>query len=395
MYARNLPILALAAQAVHAVDPASSTNITSCRDLTFSLNVTSSIKNVGAHPDLAPEGAITAYQKVLVSAYLNASTVQRTAIYTIVGRYCPASSVDKDKEVPLQILSHGSTYTKEYWDRGAWLNGSIENSWVNYAHSQGYATLAIDRLCNGASQRPDPQLDCQLSTAVESMHALTTQIRNGSTPIPIPSNITYVGHCAGSIVGSNFAQAYPGDVETLILTGWPWGSIASSGTQMYYSEHNLTAPADPPSTASYKPAAMVDPTRFGASLDQGYFLDTNASGRSVFYAGDFDPQLPALDFASRGTCPLGEASYTGMMSFPAYTGRVMVVTGDLDEVAWGDQDVIWRTSRRWPAVSSFEWVRVPDSGHDVNWHRKGPDMFVEVFGKLREGERMSLPSTGP
>ena len=394
MYAKYLPVLALAGPAVHAVDQTPSTN-TTCEDLTFFLNVTSSVKAVGAHPDLSPKGAITEYQKTLTQAYINAPNIQRNGTYTLIGRYCPANSLEVDRKILLQILSHGSTYTKEYWDRGAWLNGSIENSWVHYAHTQGYATLAIDRLCNGASQRPDPQLDCQLSTAVESFHALIAQIRSGKTPIPIPTNITYVGHSAGSIVGSNLAQAYPGDIETLVLTGWPSGPIASSGTQMYYAERNLTAPAPPASAMVYEPAAMVDPERFGVDLDQGYILSTNASGRSVLYAGDFDPQLPMLDFNSRGTSALGEASYTGMMSFPAYKGRVLVVTGDLDGGAWGDKDVIWRTSRRWPAVSRYEWIRVPRSGHDVNWHRAGPEMFVQVFEKLREGERRSLPSTGP
>ena len=346
--------------------------------------MTSTVKDVPLAPDLSAPGAIEQYQKVLVQRYATAPNKTRRNTYTIAGTYCSLSGpAAGDRQ--LQILVHGSTYTKEYWDRGAWGSLPIANSWVDYAHRQNYSTLAIDRLCNGDSSHPDPQLDCQLTTSTEVLHTLISALRSGTASklIPIPRTLTYVGHSAGSIAGSNLAQAYPRDIDTLILTGWPSGPIAAIGAAAYYDEHNLTAPNPAPSTQVYRPAYLADPKRF-SGLDQGYIASTNTTARTVFYAGDYDPEFPKFDFISRGASYLGEASYTGVMSFPGYRSRVIVVTGDLDGFAWADKDVIDRTHARFPSVSWFEWVRVPNSGHDINFHRAAPQAFRKVYEALEQ-----------
>ncbi|KAI4232319.1 MAG: hypothetical protein L6R40_007419 [Gallowayella cf. fulva] len=346
-----------------------------CQNVYFTFNVTSTVRDIPLAPDLSPPGAVEAYQKILLQRYATAPNITRKNSYTVAGVYC--SSKLRESAAQLQVLAHGSSYTKEYWDRGAWGNLPLANSWVDYATKQGYSTLAIDRLCNGASSHPDPQLDCQLTTSTEVLHTLMSLLRNGkaSPVIPVPGTLIYVGHSAGSIAGANLVQAYPRDIDTLILTRYPSGPIAGIGAAAYYAGINQTVPNPAPSTQGYRPAYLTDPSRF-SGFDQGYIAGTKATARRLLYAGNFDPTLPGLDFISRGSSPLGEASYTGVLSFSAYRGPVIVLTGDLDGAAWVDRDVMNRTRARFPSASNFDWIRVPDTGHDVNSIKQLRERFV-------------------
>lgn len=357
-----------------------------CEAISFTYTVTSTIKDVSPPPNLSAPGAVSAYQPVLAQKYLSAPSINRKGTYTLSGWYCRAPTGGKSG-FPLQVLAHGSTYTKEYWNRGAWGNLAIANSWQLFASHHGYSTLAIDRLCNGASSHPDPQLDCQLSTSIEAFHALFLALRSGkaSNKIPKPTELAFAGHSAGSITVSNHVQTYPGDIDTAILTGWPSGPIAGIGAAAYRAEHHLTPPAPSVFVPNYLPAYLADPARF-SGLNQGYIASTNASFRRVFYAGDYDPIYPYLDHRSRGSSPLGEQSYTGVMSFSAFRGKVMIVTGDLDSAAWADGDVIRRSRSRFPSASKFHWVHARRSGHDVNYHRSAQQTYRNVFEKLAEWE---------
>ena len=366
----------------------------SCKHLTYyDLHTTATIREVPPHPDLAAEDAIAKYTPILRQQYLNAPSrlVKRT--YHGNGFWCPPGDGAPYLNGALQILVHGSSYTNEYWHSHAWHTGSLEYSWVDYARSQGYATLAIDRICNGNATHPDPLLECQLSTTVEFLHAMIQQQRKDEKV----GDITLVGHSAGSITASNLVQAYPEDVEQLVLTGWPSGPIAASGAQMYYQEKNITAPPPPVYFPAYRSAHLADPVRFsGEGLeDQAYILSTNESARDLLYAGDFDTAIVRQDFLSRGSSPLGENTFTGMMSFPAYKGPVLVVTGDLDGAAWADRDVIWRTTRRFPSASKFEWLKVPNTGHSLNWHRSAPQTFKQVHQRLRQEDVGLFSSATP
>ena len=375
----------LAASAASAATPLSQT---SCTNLTFVTRILAPSRQVPPPPDLSPPGAVESYILTLTQQYLNATIATQFGRYTLAATYCPPQVPPTPGDAaPLQILAHGSSYTKEYWDRGAWGTGALENSWVYYATSQGYATLAVDRLCNGDSEHPDSVNDCQLPANIETFHSLIQQIRNGSTPVPVPSNITFVAHSAGSTLAANLAQNHPDDFESLVLTGFPAGSIAASGVKTYYAEHNMTPPPSPFLAQDPRPAAVFDPARFHG-LDTAYIISTNPQARTAFYSGDYDPQIVTLDYDSRGSVPLGENTWSfGMMSFPRFTGQVLVATGDLDDAAWGDRDVVWRTGKRFPAATNFNWIHVPDCGHSVDWHRGAPQMFEDVHDRLRDAGR--------
>lgn len=250
----------------------------------------------------------------------------------------------------------------------------------------------MDRICNGDSSRPDFQLDCQLTTSIEAFHVLFSALRNGtaSVKIPILKGLAFVGHSAGSITVSNHVQKYPQDVDTAILTGWPSGPIAGAFAAAYQARHNITPPAPPAFSPSYFPAKVGDSARF-AGLDQGYIVSTNATFRSIGYSGSYNPSYPFFDNLSRGTFPLGEISYTGVFSFPAFEGRVIVATGDLDGFAWADGDVIEDARAAFPSASSFNWIHALDSGHLVNYHRSAPETYRKIYQTLRSRRLVQIP----
>lgn len=374
----SLPVLFLPALSYQ--NPTLNYGEPKCEILTFTYTINTTIRNVSPAPDLSAPDAVSAYLPALLREYNTAPNTTREGTYTLAGHYCAAHG---DRPLALQILAHGSSYTKEYWDRSAWGTLPLPNSYQRFAASQGYSTLAIDRLCNGASSRPDPPLDCQLITSIEVFHALISALKKGtaSDKIPISVKLSFVGHSAGSITVSNFVQQYPNDVDTAILTGWPSGPLAGILAKTYYARHNITPPAPPQLYPAYFPASQGDPARF-ANLDQGYIISTNATLRNVFYGGSYNPSYPHLDFLSRGASPLGEASYTGLTSFPAFTGRVVVATGDLDGSVWADGDVIADSRATFPRASHFDWIRAKSSGHDINYHRSAPDTYRNIFQTL-------------
>ncbi|KAI4108120.1 MAG: hypothetical protein LQ339_002392 [Xanthoria mediterranea] len=286
--------------------------------------------------------------------------------------FCKAPN-HKKQSFPLQVLAHGSSYTKEYWNRASWGNMTVENSWQQFAYEKGYSTLAIDRLCYGASSHPDPLLDCQLTTSIEIFHTLFGALKNGtaSPRIPIPTELAFVGHSAGSITVSNFVEAYPNDVDTAILTSWPSGPIANIGAAEYYSSHN----PNPHSTSDSAEPACLRAWR-------NRFPSTFPGPRSRLNCQpERKPKANRLH-----TFPLGEATYTGVLSFPAFRGKVIVATGELDSFAHADLDVIARTRGRFPSASSFGWVKGTQSGHLVNYHRSAHQTYQKVFALLRNRE---------
>ncbi|KAL8795193.1 MAG: hypothetical protein Q9195_002348 [Heterodermia aff. obscurata] len=382
MLFKNLLLLGLSALSCYGVVIAK--DQPHCQHIIFTSSVNATIRSLTPAPDLSAPNATENYLNRLAKKYNTAPNKTRQGTYTFAGYYCKAHG---DGHSTLQVLAHGSMYTKEYWDRGAWGNLSIQNSYQRFAAEQGHSTLAVDRICNGDSSHPDPELDCQLTTSIGAFHVLFSALRKGTASkfTPIPKELIFTGHSAGSITVSNHVQKYPRDVDTAILTGWPSGPIAQTFAAAYQARHNILPPASPTRSTGFFPAKIGDPARF-ADLSQGYIISTNASYRTFGYSGSYDPSYPIFDNLSRGTFPLGEISYIGATSFPAFKGRVIVATGDLDSNAWADKDVVEDARAAFPSASNFEWVHALDAGHLVNYHRSAPGTYRKIFQTLRSRE---------
>lgn len=300
---------------------------------------------------------------------------------TIAATYCEPLVTNPSRQNTLQLLVHGVTYTRDYW-RGTPSHYQPENySWVEYALSQGYPILAIDRLGNGISSHPDPIATLQVPYHVRALHALIDRIKAG-TIAAMPRKfrcVIFVGHSLGSIIGNNLMAQFPQDAAAAILTGFSKQALPSLLTIA------LVVPL---------PADVLDTQHYG-DLSPGYLASSSYSGRrSAFYAGQFDPHIYDLDWSTQGTFGVAEA-VTGILGFttaPNYSGPVFVQSGILDAIfcapaipllgqpdcGSGRGGLLDQTRQLFPASTNYEYSALPKTGHDINFHYSAHRAFVEA-----------------
>lgn len=295
--------------------------------------------------------------------------------YSIAARFCAPEVYNASRANTLQLLVHGITQTLEYWDAlgssdTATFNSS-EYSWVDYASTQGYPTLSIDRLGAGLSSKPDGLLIVQIPAQVETVHSLVGSIRNGSINNQVFHKIVYVGHSFGSELGNAHAANYPDDIDAYILTGYT--PFIKSGMA---STLALAAPS---------PASIAVPDRF-ADLPPDYLAASNHNGTDhlFFYVPAIDSGLLELSWSSRGTVTMGELASTlfSPSVVSQYYGNVFVVTGQQDTIfcAEGLQGIdsirsevgncgiglsskVAQVKTQYPDVKSFDYFEPNNTGH--------------------------------
>ena len=356
-----------------------------CKNLTFTVQATAVNKVIPspAASTLSIRDGVNAFYASLPNLLAASTNQTRSGTYELAAVYCRPMKHTKhrdssERKAPLQILLHGSTYTKEYWDRGSWGYGDPKYSWTRAMNRNGYATLAVDKLGSGASSHPDPVYDVQLPLQMETVHSLIMQIKaGGNAGIPIPSKLVLVTHSSGSILGADLAQTHPDDVDALVLTGYPAGGANNKGGIPSY--HLL-------------PAAISAPKRFPASLNLGYlFMNSELNRTSAFYYQcHYDPKIPHLDYLTQGVQPIGEGFNLGPSTQPAFKGKVLVVTGQKDPAVCGFTPVeqcayndtrVRGVGTAFGGNTGFDFY-MPDTGHDLNWHYSAPETYEVVVGKL-------------
>ncbi|MCJ1460777.1 hypothetical protein MMC28_011159 [Mycoblastus sanguinarius] len=353
-----------------------------CRNLTFTVHA-SAVNKVIPSPaagSLSTQDGVNAFYAGLPNLLAAATNQTRNGTYQLAAVYCQPRALEKGEVVaqnaPLQILLHGSTYTKEYWDRGSWGYGDPKYSWTKAMNYNGYATLAVDKLGNGASSHPDPVYDVQLPLQMETIHTLITQIKAGTASIPVPKKIIFVSHSSGSILNADLVQTHPNDVDAVVLTGYPAGGANNKGGIPSYH---------------YLPASLSAPTRF-PDLNYGYlFMNSEFNRTSAFYyVGHYDPEIPRLDYLTAGSVPLGEGFTLGPATQPAFQGKVLVVTGQKDPAICGFTPVDQCAYNNTPVLgvntafssnTGFDYY-MPPTGHDLNWHYTAPQTYEIVVQKL-------------
>lgn len=173
------------------------------------------------------------------------------------------------------------------------------------------------------------------------------------------------------------AAAYPEDFDAYVLTGF------SKSVQPSLPGVSLNLPA---------PAALVEPTRFaGEPLDyltstQEVALTNSFFGNPAFV--DFDPEIAHLFFLRRDVIGLGYVITIYLPSAPiapAYTGRVLTLTGEQDEAYCGlgsaaiEPDpscgpLLAETGELFPAAD-YNYYAVPRTGHALILHKSAQTSF--------------------
>lgn len=254
----------------------------------------------------------------------------------------------------VQLLVHGSTYTRAYWD---WPGHGGMYSWVGAMHRAGWATLAIDRLGSGRSSRPAAG-----SVTYASNVRAVDQVA-GRLHARWPSvKLVLVGHSYGSLVVTAVASRRR-DVAAVVVTGV------------------TTAPG--PRTGGLAPCLV--PAR------QAGYLTTRVGCRAgVFFdEASADPEVIAEDEARKGTLTPGEVvgtpiSGTGAWPVRGIRARSLLVVGDRDALFCAPAGVC-SSSAALAAAERPRWARAkltalvqPASGHDLNLHRSAPSLFAAV-----------------
>jgi pimeloyl-ACP methyl ester carboxylesterase len=260
--------------------------------------------------------------------------------YTVVGYLYYQGSL---KNRPVQILTHGITYTHAYWDLPP-INGQAY-SYARYMARQHYAVLALDLLGTGESDRPEGDF-IGLEESASALHQVARQLKATAQKNTFETLI-YVGHSNGALI-ANSAQARYKDAQAVVNTGW------------LNTFHTLPVGAD-----------VIQPL-----LDQGpYILIPGEMRTGLFYdTAHADPAVIAYDNAVLAdTVTRGQFSdlltyLAAPRSDPAkgITVPILVQLGDNDLVAPAANAAA--EAQAYPR-SPFVWVdTLPNTGHVVNAH---------------------------
>ncbi|KAI0394464.1 alpha/beta-hydrolase [Xylariaceae sp. FL0594] len=445
-----------------------------CRDMHFTFS-TAAPNRVAKNP---PEDLYSDVE--VINAFLQqpVSYVTVSGRFTLFGQLCsPNSKAEpgwqwqwqwqwherhehENKDEPkLQLLVHGSTYNHTYWsslrepskpdfewngtDADPDLDelpgqeegeGDLSLSWVHAATGRGYHTLAIDRLGQGGSSRPDPVGVVQDLLQTQLLHLLARRIRDedvlglGFRPALAGDvdrvseygggevdkgeeiqkergrgrgKLIYVGHSFGSGLGVHLSSSHPDDVDAMLLTGI---AVLRPGAN----------PQPGSNLARWAPAAEAFPDRFPRDLQRAYLVSTNKTGRKGLYwsveGEEFSSEMFERDWRGQGTNPLGEvltvAEY--LTSLPAdprlrlFDRPVLVSDGDADAIVCSDlgsrdlgpvkcgdgaRDEIAATRAWFPAAVEkglFETYRQPRAAHDHLLHKTGY-LLIERAHEWLEG----------
>lgn len=288
----------------------------------------------------------------------------------------------------VQLLVHGIGYDHRYWNIAdpADPDGN-RYSWEDAAAKAGYATVAIDRIGNGASSHP-PSLAVTIDSNASVLHQVVSALRAGTLPGPDGRHprfdrVMLVGHSYGSITGFIEADRYH-DVDALLLTG--------------VSHHLRDVHAVAAIEGLSYPAAL-DPRFRGRALDPGYVttLPGPSIREKVFYAPgtDFDRRLLPVDDATKGGATQGE-----LLNFPVFLAKkldirvpVLLVDGSRDGLFCSQTPLdlgapcssagALVTSERpffGPHVPSLKAYIAPGAGHVVDAFHSSQDTFRAAMG---------------
>jgi pimeloyl-ACP methyl ester carboxylesterase len=193
----------------------------------------------------------------------------------IAGTLCSPAGETADT---LQILVHGYSYNRKYWDAGY---QPETYSYPGAANARGYATLAIDRLGSGESFHPLSAL-VTYETGASAVQQVVTAAKRGDLGSPY-QKIVLVGHSYGSLI--DYAVAgQDKDVNALVVTG---------------SAHQINIPYVATQLAPYLLPAALDRKFSNAGLDPGYLaLEPGAPNRIFLNQSNTDPAMAGLNETS-------------------------------------------------------------------------------------------------
>ncbi len=251
----------------------------------------------------------------------------------------------------LMILVSGSTYDHTYWDSP--VDGG-QYSFVDAANRAGYATLNLDRLGLGSSDKPPADLTT-IQDQADELHQIIQSLKSGELSSYGFSKIVLVGHSLGSAIVQTEAGEHS-DANAIVLTGF---------------RHEVNPAGAGELVSSFQPAA---------GQPAGYLTLEN---RDMFYdVSNTASKVLAWDAQHIGTGTAAELNF-GFALDPArsagITAPVLEVVGDHDLLFQTDPSTLAAERAFYPNSSDFQQLIVKNAGHDVTLENNAQHTFEQIF----------------
>jgi pimeloyl-ACP methyl ester carboxylesterase len=186
----------------------------------------------------------------------------------------------------VQLLVHGATYSHTYWDFTCPSCQTDAYSYVRFMAQAGQTTFAYDRLGDGQSDHPLPELVTIQSDAYV-LSQLIGMLKSGGYSGPTFQKVVLVGHSVGSAI-SVAEAADPGlaHPDAVVLTGFIHFvdpvEVALLGAEIY-------------------PAFLDPDPRFRGFLPGYFTTKPGVRGQIFYYLPNADPTVILQDEATKET----------------------------------------------------------------------------------------------
>ncbi len=282
--------------------------------------------------------------------------------YEIYGQLC-GQSPSGDRTV--QVLVSGTSYSHTYWD----FPYQPENySYVDALTQAGYATFNFDRIGIGnSSQPPADQVTVASNTYV--LDQVVEGLRSGQIGGVQQNRIILVGHSSGAFGSVVGVASHDSDIAGVILSGFL---------------HNQNFTWLDEFINSFYPA-QLDPRFSGQNLPDGYLTTQPGTRENLFYEPNADPQVIALDEATKATVTTGEAATNGAAIFADTSKQISVpvflavgqydgsfCTGNICDSA---ENVAAFEAPFFSPQAQLQTFVLPGAGHSINLALNAPEWF--------------------
>ncbi|MGW4716535.1 alpha/beta hydrolase [Nocardia sp. NPDC004260] len=275
----------------------------------------------------------------------------------------------------VMVLIAGSNYNATYWD---FPYAPETYSFRRAMNAAGIATLAVDRLGNGASTRP-PSTQVTATVSARALHDIVRSLRAGLAGAPPFGKVITGGHSLSSGIDVLEATTYQ-DVDGVLLTGYSHALNVSEVLGVISTYHQ----------------AAEDPQFAGRGYDAGYLATRPGTRAANFFAPETaDPGVLAVDEATKEVFSPTEYPDGLTSTLPPMSNfidvPVLVVNGSRDRLSCGpayavcaDAETLRATEAPFfgPAARLRTFV-LPGSGHSVNLARNTAEYRDAVVDWVR------------
>ncbi|MDQ1050289.1 alpha/beta hydrolase [Streptomyces sp. V4I2] len=285
----------------------------------------------------------------------------------------PASVLSGSKRA-ITFYQHGIASGEWYW--------RLDVPGYHYAEElaeRGHASLTIDRLGYGASDRPDG-LDTCIGAEADIAHQIVRQLRSGTYGLdaaaatdpaavkgdpPAFDTVTLAGQSNGGQVVQIEAYSF-GEIDGLMIMDWSDRGLTPEANTRFFSALQTCMAGGQPSRKAGDPSGYAYYDLGADQFRRGNFHDTEE--RVVDAATPHQNRHPCGDMTSQLDGVFTDLEHIGSIEVP-----VLLVYGDDDARVTGGA-----AHQRLFTGADTELVDIPGAGHYATMARSAPRTFDRI-----------------